>query len=60
MKEKKDIEHEADHKRQKKAKKPVKKTEPVSARPEKRAMKTLGQYLRAFKTEPLNKIIRGD
>ena len=40
--------------------KPVKEIEPISARLEQRAIKALGEYLRAFKTEPVNEVIRGE
>ena len=39
---------------------PVKPIELISVRMEKRAMKTLGQYLRASKQEPVNEAMRGD
>ena len=38
----------------------MKEIEPISARLEKRAVKKLGEALRALKTEPVNEVIRGE
>ena len=40
--------------------KPVKPIEPISTRIEKRAVNTLGEFLRTLKIEPVNEVIRGN
>ena len=58
MAEQKNKEHQG--KQKKTVKKPVRPIEPISVRIEKIAIKTLGEDLRAFKTEPVTEVARGD